>query len=154
MITVQVPEVEDLQARTDYEQIVQGKQGTLIENAQPQSSINLELTAEQSLIDLNFDTSPVGTEDMMLDQVELLEPQSTEVGLGHIREIPQSLFRNLNQQPKNQQRMNQQPKHQPSRRVCLIKPGVRRVISSIECGGHQVMTEMKCCTENTIIPSI
>ena len=97
---------------------------------------------EQSLIDLNSDSSPVQVEDMVPDPLQLLQLHPTVSGSGCPMETHHSDFRTLGQQSENQ----------PSKRVCLIKPGVRKVINSIECGGHQIMSEMKSCTENTIIP--
>ena len=92
MITVEIPVFKNPQAHDEYVQTKQVEQGTFIGNAQIQPSINLGPAPEQSLVDLNSDTSPTEIEDVMLDELELLQPHSTAAEPRQLKEFPIRTF--------------------------------------------------------------
>ena len=104
--------------------------------------IDLGPALEQNLIDFKPESPPIDAEDETPEPFCVSELDPTAIEMGDPMQVPHAGFRTLDRQFENQ----------PSKRVCLIKPVVRRVINSLQCGGHQIMSEMKSCTENTTIP--
>ena len=108
------------------------------------SSILIDLgpSLEQGLIDLKLESLPAGEQNPVPNSLHLPDWDPAVIGTAD----------NMQSFHEGSSALDQQYELPPLKRVCLIKPGVRRVINSIQCGGHQIMSEMQSCTEHTIIP--